>query len=62
MLEEREKKNNTCEIKVKKNTSSYIYVCVCVCVCVCVKKYNNVCKSGHKTMVHDSEKDTSLHH
>ena len=34
MHEEREKKNNTCEIKVKKNTSSYIYMCVCVCVCV----------------------------
>ena len=24
-----------------------------------IKKYNNVCKSDHKTMVHDSEKDIS---
>ena len=28
-------------------------------MCVCVKKYNNVCKSGHKTMVQEVRKDTS---
>ena len=24
-----------------------------------IKKYKNVCKNGHKTMVHDNEKDIS---
>ena len=52
-----EKKNNTCETKVKKNIHHHIYIYIYI-----LKKYNVCNKSGHKTMVHVMRNPSKPHY